>query len=609
MLIDNYNILRLKNRSLLAQLKEHAFDNEEVIVEPSKAGVPTLKVEVDQKYKYIHSKYDPKKEAVRIIEQFELPDEIEHVIFFGAGLGYHIQLFIEKNPRVSFTIYEPNINILVSFLENYSLYNHDNLMNIICNKEQMYDHLIKLTTQYRNQIKVFSLPSYSQIFKGQLDELYKEMIGILKSKKSNLVTNISFQRRWTINAMKNIPSLLKTPNILRDIDRSLFKGKPAIIVAAGPSLDEEYENLRYIKENRLAYIFSVGSAINSLIDQGIYPDAACTYDPKEENKVVFEKLREKQIDNIPLIFGSTVGYETIEDFPGEKLHMITSQDTVSTELLSDLKRNKILLDAPSIAVVTFQLLVTLEFSKIILVGQNLAFQNNTMYATGIDYHNNINSETDRLIKIEDVEGREIYTNTAFNEMRKQLEIYTSSTKNVVIYNTTVGGAKIAGTQFLRLNEIIISELEREVVDANWYKQTPSYDLDYTISKLQILSKSKTDMIRLLKDLKLKIIQLEKSSLSQAQQIEAKFHRFDKMFNKLKKNRFYQTFISPMIRVQLENLAEISKQTKLEQDTKRKVNMVIDHFGNIINEIEVVLDYIEVEFEKMKKFVENKESIN
>jgi hypothetical protein len=603
MLIDNQNILRLKNRALLEELKQHTADDDKVIVEPSKMGVPTIKISIDQKYKYIHSKYDPKKEAEKIIEQFELTDEIEHVIIFGAGLGYHIQLFIEKNPQLSFTIYEPNIDILVAFLEMYPLHKHENLKNIINGKKQMHDYLLKLTTEYRNKIKVLALHSYSQIFKEQLDKLYETMIEILKNKKSNLITNVSFQKRWTINAMKNIPALLKTPNIFKDIDRSLFKGKPAVIVAAGPSLNEEYENLRYIKENRLAYIFSVGSAINSLIDQGIYPDAACTYDPKADNKVVFEKLKEKQIDDIPLIFGSTVGYETIEDYPGEMLHMVTSQDTVSTELLSDLKKGEIVLDAPSIAVVTFQLLVKLGFGKIILVGQNLAFQNNSMYATGIDYHNDLTIEAQSLIKVEDVEGKEVYTNNSFNEMRKQLEMYTSNVKNIIIYNTTVGGAKIAGTQYLRLKEIINSELKIAVVDDNFFNQKPSYELDYTTKKLHILSKSKSALIRLLRDLRLKITQLGKGSMSQAQQVELNFQKFDRLFNKLKKNKFYLSFISPMIRVQLEKLAEISTHIKLEQNLKQKVNLVTIHFGNILDEIELALELVDEEMKQLEIAIE------
>lgn len=81
---------------------------------------------------------------------------------------------------------------------------------------------------------------------------------------------------------------------MHDIDQKAFEGKPAIIVAAGPSLSEEFEHLKFIKENGLAYIFSVGSAINALIEHGIYPDAACTYDPKERNQNVIRIIKDRE---------------------------------------------------------------------------------------------------------------------------------------------------------------------------------------------------------------------------------------------------------------------------------------------------------------------------
>ena len=145
-----------------------------------------------------------------------------------------------------------------------------------------------------------------------------------------------------------------------------FKGKPAMLVAAGPSLNEEIENIRYIKENGLAYIFSVGSAINTLIYHNIYPDAACTYDPTVNNQKVFAKVKEKNIKDIPMIFGSSVGYETLIDYPGKKYHMITSQDTVSNYYLKTEEEDRldIVLDAPSIAVVTLQLLYVLGFNPV-----------------------------------------------------------------------------------------------------------------------------------------------------------------------------------------------------------------------------------------------------
>lgn len=164
--------------------------------------------------------------------------------------------------------------------------------------------------------------------------------------------------------MKNFGEVLNTPNILLE-KKGEFKDKPAIIVAAGPSLNEEIENIRYIKENGLAYIFSVGSAVNTLVYHNIYPDAATTYDPGKFNQNVFTKIKEKEIKDIPMVFGSSVGYETLLNYPGKKYHMITSQDSVSNYYLRN-ENNKpidMVYDAPTIAVVTLQLLYELGLTQ------------------------------------------------------------------------------------------------------------------------------------------------------------------------------------------------------------------------------------------------------
>ena len=117
------------------------------------------------------------------------------------------------------------------------------------------------------------LSSHKNIFNEEYErflELFKETI---KDKKTSIGTNLAFQERWILNSMKNFKEVLNTPNILLE-KKGAFKNKPAILVAAGPSLNEEIENIKQIKEKGLAYIFSVGSAINTLIHNNIYPDTS-----------------------------------------------------------------------------------------------------------------------------------------------------------------------------------------------------------------------------------------------------------------------------------------------------------------------------------------------
>ncbi|WP_139358261.1 motility associated factor glycosyltransferase family protein, partial [Heyndrickxia oleronia] len=323
---------------------------------------------------------------------------------------------------MKFSIYEPNKEILYHYLSKYNLKELpiSNLQMIFsCTDENSLRYEIQRLIQcVGNNILIAPLPVYEKMYKNEVSIIMESIKELLKDKKSSLIVDASFQKRWTINSIKNFPYVLKTANILQDVDKNAFREKPVILVAAGPSLSDEIENLRYIKEKGLAYIFSVGSAINALVEHDIYPDATCTYDPKERNQNVIKKVKDKNISNIPLIFGSSVGFETLNDYPGPMLHMITNQDTVSPTLLGASGNIKIVNDAPSIAVVTFQLLNLLGFSQIILVGQNLGFRDNQRFAEGINYSHIPNKlsikEMQNALIVKDTEGNNIKTSEMYN---------------------------------------------------------------------------------------------------------------------------------------------------------------------------------------------------
>src|SRR5690606_34518616 len=176
---------------------------------------------------------------------------------------------------------------------------------------------------------------------------------------------------------------LSTLNILAD-KKHVFQDKPVLLVAAGPSLADEYDNLRYIKEHGLAYIFAVGSANRALIANEILPDAVVTYDPQEHNYQVFQPMYEKHIDTIPMIYGTSVGYETLEYYQGPKLHFITSQDSITPYFAKNtITKSDIVDDSFSVAIITLQLLLKMNAGPIILVGQNFAFRDNLFYAKDI----------------------------------------------------------------------------------------------------------------------------------------------------------------------------------------------------------------------------------
>lgn len=611
-LIENREILRKKNRELLSEISsyENTQSFKDVVIEESKRGGLTLKVAIENKMQYVHSKYDPEKDAERFIEKIEVNPE-QHILFVGVGLGYHIERFHEQYPDVNYSIYEPRTEVMYAYLSIKKM-SEGNLKNIIVGTDSEYlsKEIDQLLIATKGKLQVITLPIYEKLYQKEIALIQQKAIEALKDKRNALAVNMSFQKRWTINAIKNFPTVLSTPNILHDIDKKVFERKPAIIVAAGPSLNEEFENLRYIKENGLAYIFSVGSAINALIEHGIYPDAACTYDPSERNQFVIEKIKQQQIEKIPLIFGSSVGFETLENYPGEMYHMITSQDTVSPQLLDTTKSIDIVLDAPSIAVVTFQLLTQLKCNPIILVGQNLGFQKDKRYASGIEYDfvDNKLSESEKRTSliIKDVYGNNIQTDEGFNLMRQQLEMYIQSKLNTEVINTTKGGAQIKGTTFISLAEVIDHRLTNRVVESIRTLTTGIYDFNYAKNKVQKVSReishcenSLTKLIELLKKIQ-RAIEMRKINT-----IEQRFIAFDKEFNKLKSNSFYSGFVEPMLKVQNEKLSEDSQMLRYEKNPVKKAEMVVESFGNFIQEVQSHMEFVKPYFEEMLERIENR----
>ncbi|MEC1377398.1 DUF115 domain-containing protein [Heyndrickxia oleronia] len=615
-LIDNRNILRINHRKLLNELDEFmsnlSIDN--LIFEQSKKGPLTIKINFNGKTQYLHSKYDPESEAERLIIQLKDIDKYDHVLFIGTGIGYHIKQLMNKYPGMKFSIYEPNKEILYHYLSKYNLKELpiSNLQMIFsCTDENSLRYEIQRLIQcVGNNILIAPLPVYEKMYKNEVSIIMESIKELLKDKKSSLIVDASFQKRWTINSIKNFPYVLKTANILQDVDKNAFREKPVILVAAGPSLSDEIENLRYIKEKGLAYIFSVGSAINALVEHDIYPDATCTYDPKERNQNVIKKVKDKNISNIPLIFGSSVGFETLNDYPGPMLHMITNQDTVSPTLLGASGNIKIVNDAPSIAVVTFQLLNLLGFSQIILVGQNLGFRDNQRFAEGINYSHIPNKlsikEMQNALIVKDTEGNNIKTSEMYNTIRKQLELYIRLFNNTNVINTTKGGAHIEGTTFTTLSDLIAHKLKKEnIVQQAWHKVDNGYDLANVKKKLRELKllekqceKYIFNIIEKLKDIN---ISIEKRNLNN---LEYQFIKFDKEFNKLKNNNYFQAFVSPMLRVQNKRLSEASKNIRFKKNMMEKGEYVIEMFGRFIKDCELNFNIVQKYFMELDKKIFN-----
>lgn len=580
----------------------------QVTIVEGKKGHPTIQVEIDGNIQLIHSKYDPIREANLLLDHsLEQIEETEHIFFYGIGLGYHVIQFAERFPEKLISIYEPNaqVNALRNKYAVETKFNTLPIRDVIVETEKEIGRqaLQKFANELTHKVTLIIHPVYERLFPKETQQFVKDFKEFVVERKLNIDTGIVFGSRWTTNAIMNLIDTLQTPNFILDYKEE-FRDKPVVLVAAGPSLSEEIENLKKIKEKGLAYIFAVGSANKELIAKNIKPDAVFSYDPQQHNFRVFEPILEGKYEDIPLVYGTSVGNETVSYWPGPKMHFVTSQDKLTQSFTT--RKLPVINDAYSVAIVTMQILFEMNVSEIVLVGQNFAFKNDLFYADSIvRFDRKKGRKTDATIQDRDIEnaffveaadGGQVQTNDNFNRMRLSMENYLEQVNCIPVINTTKGGAKIEGTEFKTLDVVIAGWTER-VVQPNWYEKKVYQQGDnWETEQLRHLARELNNFPKQLQDALDYFMTLEQRNYKTERQIQRELDKIDKvmkqlleaeLFTKLICNRLTDDFKKVQVETNVIQLMNNSKEKVLR--IQKLFTIFWDKIRNVMNELAPLLE--------------------
>ncbi|WP_026894443.1 hypothetical protein [Clostridiisalibacter paucivorans] len=200
-LTENISIIKSKNFKILENIKH--IENKDYLnnikIEKTRNGLKTLYVNKDDKKIYIHSKYNPMREAESIINEYKDVEKITAVVFYGIGLGYHINVFLEKYPNVNYYIYEPIQEMLYTYLSNKFLKElpSNNLIDIVTgkNEETIKSFLKNLIDENMNNIIIVELPMHKQLFPEEHKKFLELFKSAIKTKKNNIRTDYNFKKR------------------------------------------------------------------------------------------------------------------------------------------------------------------------------------------------------------------------------------------------------------------------------------------------------------------------------------------------------------------------------------------------------------------------------
>lgn len=461
--INNINSLKNRYQDIYSRLFNTTGIDEnglEIAVADARDGNKYMTIKKDGHEFYIHSRNRPLDEAKKWVDSIEIKDTSTFIIF-GFGLGYHINelsRLIGKINRI--VIYEPYMNIFVQTLHNFDcadIFNNENIILVVENEEELKNNIWANLHWININFNVYkSLPNYDRLFPEEYSNLLRIIKDITYIRVLDRNTIFYFSEKWQNNLFKNLPHIFNSSCVSNLFGK--FSNKPAIIVAAGPSLNRNVKFLKDVKEK--AIIICVGRALKVLLKEKITPDMIITLDGDVKS---YEQFKNIEYGNIPLVYTSVVYPEILNDHKGEKIVSLIG-DIYLSELFE--KRNidiGLLSTGGSVACAAFSLAVSMDADPVAFIGQDLAYTNNMSHAEGVEYKNSDINNLKGSMVIKDIYGNDVYTDESLYSFLVWFEKAIENDKSGRIYiDATEGGARIKGTEIMILSDFINKYCKEEI---------------------------------------------------------------------------------------------------------------------------------------------------
>lgn len=499
---DNMSVIQERNPVLYDALVTITDMPEDVSAEDALDGERIMILQQDRGSIALESIYDPTHAAERYAEQFKVLPEAITLLLFGFGDGKALRKILQKEYLIhDCMVYEPSIALFCKALQEYDLRDVLSSPKLTIyvrgindqSMENVFDSRISHTGW--KQCYIASLPIYSEVYSLEFEECSMWYKKILNSKKGELCAAIEFAEKGLENEIKSQRWLMESwsaDSLIGKFPRDI----PCIVVAAGPSLEGNVEELHKAKGR--ACIIAVDSAIPCLMKHDIIPDFLCTIDAKKPTTY----FADERLKGLPIFLSTNSNYELfekLEDFDPIYFSTISPYyDQLVRNQGHEIWGSN---GGGSVATMSFWLAAQLGFRTIILIGQDLAYTDMNSHA-GTGQVTKEELELYSLFFVEGYNGGEVLTRGDF---KLYIDWYERTIPELnqehTIINSTEGGAKLHGAIQMPLKEAIEQYCTSQVDCRSIYQQQPRIwpTIDDKREYYQTLCRSLEDLRRLQRD--------------------------------------------------------------------------------------------------------------
>lgn len=456
--LERWKIIYPAGADVIAAMESEGTPNDLSLCQ-TKSGQFNLKRETIPGNPFYFYSQNPSAESEEWFAGLKL-EGVEVIYVYGVGLGYaydaaqkwlkksssHYLVFFEDDPQV--------LRHLFRTQRGHDILNDKQVLLYLITAEKKAEFFSSVTLYFTNQ-KFIVTALYSYMFLRQA--LFAEF-------NSQIAFFCAMHEMWFFEAMKSFGSAFYknyVPNFLNmfgsyfaDGLLGKFKGVPAIICGAGPSLNKNIDVLATLSDRAL--IFAGGTALNALNARGIMPHFGAGIDPNPDQ---FTRLIMNEAYEVPFIYSMRMQPDALSMVHGDKLY-VTSNLVGGARWMETKLGIKGVNFNDGFNVLNFCTVAAtaLGCNPVICVGIDLAYSHGDSYAQGVISHPiHIRSKTFRtkreeeeLISKPDIYGTPVNTLWKWIAESGWYSDFAQKHPEVHLINSTEGGIGFPGVENIDL---------------------------------------------------------------------------------------------------------------------------------------------------------------
>ena len=572
--------------------------------------------------KYMYE--NPLKDTQNQLESFEKAySRYGSLFIYGLGNVVLLKEILQNQTHKTIVVFEPEIEIIYIVFHLFDFSKELFSSRLVIASSELFTpthyYAVSQMKDVLNHARVYNLYincSFYDTYHADMSKINENITSVFMHRLKE-IGNDSTDALIGINyTTAHIPDMIESIPLKNIIKERAKKTKTAIIVSTGPSLNKQLELLKQVQNH--ATIISVDSSYPILKAHGIKPDYVTSIERVEWTSEFFNSEPSEFDKDIIFLTATLTHPTTLNYLKGRNVAYILRP--LPYELGFEDNDFGYIASGPSAAHLSFDIAVVLEHERIIFIGQDLAYgEGRSSHAGGhvLPGSDDKNKESKYTVAY----GGEGMAETmeVWNLFREFFEhiiaIAQSKNENLLIYNCTEGGARIAGTiekPFKAVLEEVFDEIKpsmplpaklneaQQKTKLKRYKKHIQKIIAYgkdLQDKCEKLFLELARQVELAKELKEqgKDEQIDYNSL---QKISAKLDKLKEFFeNKLFKDTYYTITASFIRNQELELTAIKVRPSNTDEEKKEKLLEWVSVHGHWLFSIAGMISVMRENLEK------------